>query len=87
MAITISDENDNAPVMDPTPLTGTETIVILEDAPVSSILAVVQATDSDVGTNADIEYYIVSGNDEGKSRRTSHHAASTVRSSVCVCIL
>lgn len=51
--------------MDARPLTGTETIVILEDAPISSILAVVRATDPDVGINAVIEYYIISGNDAG----------------------
>ena len=47
------------------PPTGTTNIVILEDTTVGSILAVVRATDADVGTNADIQYNIAGGNDLG----------------------
>ena len=66
--IRISDENDNAPVMDATPLTGSETITLLESTPAGSgtIVSVVRATDSDVGDNAHIQYQITSGNDLGK---------------------
>ena len=64
--MTIGDQNDNAPEM-LDPLTGTRSIVILEDAPEGSILAVVIATDPDIGTNAAIQYEITSGNDLGES--------------------
>ena len=65
--MTISDQNDNAPVMDETPLTGTRDIVVVEDVTVGTVLAVVRATDTDVGDNAEILYEITSGNDLGKS--------------------
>ena len=64
--VTISDQNDNAPTMDENPLTGTTSIVVLEDALVGTILAVVRASDPDVGDNAVIMYKISSGNDLGK---------------------
>ena len=64
--MTISDQNDNAPTMDENPLTGTTSIVVLEDALVGTILAVVRASDPDVGDNAVIMYEISSGNDLGK---------------------
>ncbi|CAI7993585.1 Protocadherin Fat 1 [Geodia barretti] len=66
VVVTISDQNDNAPTMDENPLTGTTSIVVLEDALVGTILAVVRASDPDVGDNAVIMYKISSGNDLGK---------------------
>ena len=66
VVITISDQNDNAPIMDAMPLSGSEAIIILEDTPPGTILTVVQATDLDVGGNAHIHYQITERNDLGK---------------------
>ena len=54
--------------MDAMPLTGPESITLLESTPAgsSTIVSVVRATDPDVGTNAHIQYQISSGNDLGK---------------------
>ena len=65
--MTIRDQNDNAPTMDQNPLTGTKSIVVVEDVTVGTVLAVVRATDPDVGENAVICYGITSGNDLGNS--------------------
>ena len=54
--------------MDAVPLTGSESITLLESAPRGSILAVVRATDLDVGINAIIQYELTSGNVLGKPR-------------------
>lgn len=52
--------------MNAMPITGSETIRILETTPANTLLTVVQATDADVGDNADITYQITSGNELGK---------------------
>ena len=56
--MTILDINDNAPV-----IAGADTVNIdvVEHSPLGSILAVFSATDADVGSNAEIEFSITSG--------------------------
>lgn len=56
--VSLLDTNDHAPVITPFSLP----ITISEDTPIDSIVAVVTATDEDEGTNAEIEYVIISGN-------------------------
>lgn len=52
--------------MNAMPLTGSETIRLLESSPVNTLLSVVQAMDADVGENAEISYQITAGNELGK---------------------
>ena len=54
--MTITDMNDNDPV-----IVGPGTIDVIEHSPLGSILAVFSATDEDVGSNAEIEFSITSG--------------------------
>lgn len=61
----IGDVNDNNPDMDPSPLSGSSSITILENAALGTILVIVRATDADFGDNAHIQYEIDSGNDLG----------------------
>ena len=55
------DANDHAPVLSPL----TSPIIIPEDTPISSIIAVATATDEDEGTNAELQFLIRTGNTGG----------------------
>ena len=66
VVVRVQDQNDNPPIMDAVPTSGSESITLLESIPQNTIIAVVRATDADVGNNAHIAYAITSGNDLGK---------------------
>uniref|UniRef100_A0ABM5GIZ2 Protocadherin-23 isoform X1 n=1 Tax=Pogona vitticeps TaxID=103695 RepID=A0ABM5GIZ2_9SAUR len=64
VSITVLDINDNPPVF-----TSLEYHVhVRENFPVGSHITAVSATDCDAGSNADITYSLISGNDEGHFR-------------------
>ena len=54
------DANDHAPILSPVP-----PLTLPEDTPINGIVAVVTATDEDEGTNAELEYFVMSGNEGG----------------------
>ncbi|XP_054845620.1 protocadherin-23 [Eublepharis macularius] len=64
VSITVLDINDNPPIF-----TSSEYYVhVRENTPVGSHITAVSASDYDAGSNAEITYSIVSGNDEGHFR-------------------
>ena len=58
--MSLLDDNDHAPVV-----SSVSPITLSENIPVNSIITVVTATDGDEGTNADLEFSIVTGNTGG----------------------
>lgn len=58
--VSLVDANDHAPVVSPLP-----PITLPENTPVNGIIAVVKATDADDGSNADLDFFIISGNTGG----------------------
>lgn len=59
--VTIDDENDNAPAF----ALPSHTVKVREDIPVGSVVAIVSATDPDVGQGGEIRYLLVGGGDGG----------------------
>lgn len=59
--VDISDINDNPPAFSSSLFTAK----VPEDAAISDVIVALQATDPDEGTNSDIHYSILSGNDAG----------------------
>ncbi|XP_019620041.1 PREDICTED: protocadherin Fat 4-like [Branchiostoma belcheri] len=57
--ITVVDQNDNAPVFDPTNIEA----AVPEDAVLGAEVVVLTATDADKGLNAELQYFIHSGGD------------------------
>jgi len=57
--LTIVDANDNPPIFDVNPYTAT----IPENSPLGTFVLELSATDSDTGTNAQVTYSLVGGND------------------------
>ena len=56
--VTILDKNDNAPKFD----LNFYSSILAEDAPAGSLVAIVAATDSDLGANAEIDFFISNAN-------------------------
>ena len=63
--VSVSDVNDNTPLFASNLYTALE---FPENSTVDSVVATVIATDADVGTNSDLSFSIVSGNDENYFR-------------------
>ena len=60
ISISLLDQNDNAPQFEFV----SQNISVPENTEIGSVVATVVATDADVGSNADVVYSIVGGNDE-----------------------
>ena len=58
--MSLEDANDHAPVVSPLP-----PLTLPEDTPTDSIVAVVTATDEDTGSNAELQFVILTGNTGG----------------------
>ena len=62
LVVSVMDENDNAPV-----ITSPQTIPeVKEDVAVNTVITTFRATDADAGTNAVVEFEILSGNAGGE---------------------
>ncbi|XP_061188650.1 protocadherin-9-like [Saccostrea echinata] len=65
VTVRLADNNDNAPVIT-YPAKENETVIVFSTNTVGSTVAVIQAKDADEsGPNSDLEFSIISGNDEG----------------------
>ena len=62
LIVTVLDFNDNSPVFSPQ----NDTVALKESANVGQLVAYVFATDQDSGTNGQVFYNIVGGNNDGK---------------------
>lgn len=62
LSVSLADVNDNAPQFNANTSTS---VTVIEGASAGSIVAVVRATDSDQGINAEISYSILSGDPLG----------------------
>lgn len=58
--VSLLDANDHAPIVFPLP-----PVTLPENTPVNGIVTVVTATDGDEGSNADLDFFIISGNTGG----------------------
>ena len=74
LLISVLDVNDNAPV-----ITSPQSIpTVKEDIAVYSVLTTFKATDADLGSNAEVEFEIVSGNAGGEFRIDKNSGALSV---------
>lgn len=73
--VTIDDENDNAPTF----ALPSYTVKVREDIPVGSVVAIVSATDPDVGQGGEIRYSIVGGGDGGDGAFSVDRLSGTIR--------
>ncbi|XP_069696735.1 fat-like cadherin-related tumor suppressor homolog [Periplaneta americana] len=78
--VTIDDENDNAPAF----ALPTYTVKIREDIPVGSVVAIVSATDPDVGQGGEVRYSLVGGVDGGEGIFTVDRLSGTIRTIVAL---
>jgi protocadherin Fat 1/2/3 len=73
--VTIDDENDNAPSF----ALPSYTVKVREDIPVGSVVAIVSATDPDVGQGGEVRYSLVGGTDGGEGVFTVDRLSGTIR--------
>jgi protocadherin Fat 1/2/3 len=73
--VTIDDENDNAPSF----ALQTYTVKVREDIPVGSVVAIVSATDPDVGQGGEVRYTLVGGGDGGEGIFSVDRLSGTIR--------
>jgi protocadherin Fat 1/2/3 len=78
--VTIDDENDNAPSF----ALPTYTVKIREDIPVGSVVAIVSASDPDVGQGGEVRYTLEGGGDGGEGIFSVDHLSGTIRTVVAL---
>ncbi|KAJ9581851.1 hypothetical protein L9F63_003806 [Diploptera punctata] len=73
--VTIDDENDNAPAF----ALSSYTVKVREDIPIGSVVAIVSATDPDVGQGGEVRYSLVGGGDGGEGIFSVDRLSGTIR--------
>ena len=78
--VTIDDENDNAPSF----ALPSYTVKIREDIPVGSVVAIVSASDPDVGQGGEVRYTLEGGGDGGEVIFSVDQLSGTIRTVVAL---